>query len=127
MKKLLVAVLGLLSVACANTENVPDYSAIDSREKALALVEKGELVEMLLFPTELGGHDWPPNRVFVPVDALATQTQITKNLILYAQDGLIDSMDVDAEYKGDSFVPTEITFSTSYAGKATKYNPVIQI
>ncbi len=127
MKKLIATVLGLLAVASANAEYVPDYSAIDSREKALELVQKGELVETHLFPAELGGQDVPQNKVFVPVGVPEIQTQITGTIVRFAQDGLIDNMQVDPEYKGESFVPSKIKISTSHSGKDGKFNPVIEI
>ena len=49
----------------------PDFSAIDSREKAEELFRRGELEMLFLMPLEFGGIDDPRNVVFVPVGIAA--------------------------------------------------------
>ncbi|MHB1076980.1 hypothetical protein [Thiobacillus sp.] len=48
-----------------STMHGPDYSKIDSREKAERLAAEGELTKLHLLPPEFGGDDAPPNIVYV--------------------------------------------------------------
>lgn len=117
----------MLFMTNANAGNVRDFSHVDSREKAIALVEKGELFKILLFPAEFGGQDIPQNVVFVPAGIPEIKEQITGTLVRFVQDGLIDNLKVEPEYKGKSFVPSKINMHTSHSGKAGQFNPSIEI
>ena len=127
MKPLVLCVLGLLLMTNANAGDARDYSHVDSKEKAMALVEKGELFKLLLFPAEFGGEDIPQNVVFVPAGIPEIKDRITGTLIRFVQDGLIDNLKVEPEYKGKSFVPSKINMHTSHSGKASPFNPSIEI
>ncbi|MEO1035336.1 MAG: hypothetical protein AAFX44_07245 [Pseudomonadota bacterium] len=104
-----------------------DFSHVDSREKAEELAEQGELFKILLFPAEFGGQDIPPNTVYVPAGIPEIKDQITQTLIRYVEDGVIDNLAVNPEYKGNSFVPAKILMETSHSGKSGTFNPTIEI
>lgn len=104
-----------------------DYSGVDSREKALELVKEGKLYKILLFPAEFGGDDIPQNVVFVPAGIPEIKDKITGTLMRFVQEGLIDNLQVNPEYKGNSFVPSKINIKTSHSDKAGEFNPIIEI
>ncbi len=123
----LLALTGVLNLSNGDAETQLDFSHVDSQEKAEALAEKGELFKILLFPAEFGGQDVPPNTVYVPAGIPEIKDQITQTLIRYVQDGLIDNLTVNPEYKGNSFVPARIVMETSHSGKPGQFNPTIEI
>ncbi|WP_233131802.1 hypothetical protein [Robiginitalea sediminis] len=90
------------------TENPLDYSAVDSREKAIALYEKGELSKIYLMPLEFGGDDKPVNTLYVPAFVHEFKTRVDKRIedLLDAGDNL--SFTAEPEYKGNSFVPSRL-------------------
>lgn len=114
-------------MSSASAETQPDFSHVDSQAKAAELASKGELFKILLFPAEFGGADAPPNTVYVPAGVPEIKDQITATLIRLVEDGLIDNLAVNPEYKGDSFVPSKIVMMTSHSGKAGEFNPTIEI
>ena len=70
--------------------NGPDFSAIDSREKAVELFERGELEKLFLMPPEFGGMDNALNALFVPVGLASIKAGIDDNVIApLAADGKI--------------------------------------
>ena len=80
--------------------NGPDFSAIDSREKAVELFERGELEKLFLMPPEFGGEDNALNTLFVPVGLASIKAGIDNNVIApLAADGKI------THYKRDARVP----------------------
>lgn len=119
--------MGAPALGDGNTEAQLDFSQVDSREKAEALAEKGELFKILLFPAEFGGQDVPPNTVYVPAGIPEIKDQITQTLIRFVEEGLIDNLSVSPEYKGNSFVPARIVMETSHSGKPGEFNPTIEI
>jgi len=127
MRKFILCLLGVLIMSNSHAGDAPDFSHVNSREKAIALVEKGELFQIYLFPIELGGKEIPPNAVYVPVGIPEIQSTIIGTLIRFADEGLIDNLNVEPEYKGDSFVPSKIKMHTYHSGKAGEFNPTIEI
>lgn len=124
---LLFTLVGAMTLSNGNAENHLDFSHIDSLEKAEALAEKGELFKVLLFPAEFGGQNIPPNIVYVPGGIPEIKNQITETLIRFVQDGLVDNLTVNPEYKGNSFVPSKIVMETFHSGKPGEFNPTIEI
>jgi hypothetical protein len=95
----------------------PDYSHVDSKEKAEELVARGELTRLHLLPPEFGGADVAENLVFVPpfvVDLKhGTDMNIVRPLI---EDGSVSEYSATPSYKGDSFVPASIEIHASNPG-----------
>lgn len=112
MKKLLMTILVVLGMSGANADSGMNFSHVDAREKAMALVQEGKLFKILLFPSEFGCEDIPQNSVYVPAGIPEIKDQITGTLIRFVEQGLIDNMQVNPEYKGNSFVPSKIKMRT---------------
>ena len=98
----------------------PDYTAVDSREKALALVARGELVSMLLLPETFGGDGAVHNVIHVPPFAAELKASTDQNVILpLALDGKITGYRAEPEYAGKSVVPIAIRLVGSNPGSFT--------
>lgn len=109
-------------------KSMTDWAQVKSLETAQALARQGQLFKVLLFPAELGGQDIPPNTVYVPRGIPETQEQIVGIIVRMVQDGLADQMNVNAEYKGDSFVPAKIRMKVwDSGGKHGAFEPLIEI
>ncbi len=92
----------------------PDFSGVDTQEKALALVEEGKLEPLYLMPPEFGGPDDPRNIVYVPIGIADIKRGTDLNIIA----PLVESRDVRnysavPEYRGRSFVPMAIKIVAS--------------
>jgi hypothetical protein len=96
----------------------PDFSAIDSREKAEALFRRGELEKLYLMPLDFGGTDDPHNVLYVPVGIAAIKDEIDANVIApLAEEGTITQYRAVPEYQGRSFIPIAIQVVASDPGQ----------
>jgi len=87
----------------------PDFSSIDSREKALAMVDEGVLEPLYLLPQAFGGTDDPRNIVYVPRGIAAIKEHTDHNVIApLVSDGSVSQYAATPEYRGRSFVPMAI-------------------
>jgi len=94
----------------------PDFSHIDSREKAERLVETGELVALLMLPEEFGGDGRPENVVFVPQFVADLRESAHENIIRpLVAEGKVTQYSVEPEYAGKCFIPIAL--------KLKAYNP----
>lgn len=107
--------------------NHHDFSHIDSRQKAIEAVESGDLVTILAYPEIFGGEDTEINTLYVPPAILPVHNQIIETLVRYVDEGLIDNLQLKPEYKGKSFVPSELKMFTSHSTKPGQFNPSIKI
>ena len=105
----------------------PDFSEVDSLDKARKLEANGELVKILLFPAEFGGEEIPQNIVYVPQGAADAKALITGTLVRFFREGLIDHLVVEPEYKGGSVVPIRIVMKASHRTKEGKFNPTVEV
>lgn len=91
-----------------------DLAAIDSREKAEALVRSGALQKLLMRPTELGGDDHPGNTLFVPPAIVKQKADIDRDVIApLIKAGKVKKYSVKPEYQGKSMVPIQLTITVS--------------
>jgi hypothetical protein len=98
----------------------PDFSAIDSREKAEALFRRGELEKLFLLPPEFGGQDVPQNYLFVPQWVVNQKSGIDRNIILpLVREGKVIDYRVTPEYQSSSFIPIAIHITASEPGEFT--------
>ena len=96
----------------------PDFSAIDSREKAEEMFRRGELEKLFLMPLEFGGGDDPHNTVFVPVGTAAVKAGIDQNVIApLVEEGKVTQYTATPEYQGRSFIPIAIRVVASDPGQ----------
>lgn len=98
----------------------PDFSSLNSREKAEAAARQGDLAPMLLMPEEFGGEPIGPNLVFVPAWAAEQKHRIDVGTVLpLAESGKISKYSAQPSYKGDSFIPSSITVRAYEPGDFT--------
>jgi hypothetical protein len=96
----------------------PDFSGVDSREKAEAQCRSGTLVRMLLLPGRFGGQDLPQNAVYVPTWAAEMKASLDEGVIAsLVADGKVTRYAASPEYEGRSFVPTAIHIEASEPGR----------
>lgn len=97
--------------------NGPDFSKVDSREKAQRLADEGVLVKLHLLPFEFGGDDVTPNIVYVPTFAAELKRGMEANIIMpLAQDGKITRYAASPKYQARSFVPNAIEIRATDPG-----------
>ena len=104
-----------------------DFDAVSSREQALALVEQGLLVKILSFPDRFGGEDVAMNQFFVPPGIGTLKDEVTEDLVLAVERGLIDNLNVQAEYKGTSFVPAKIHVTGTHSQNDGRFDRTIEV
>ena len=98
----------------------PDFSDVDSLAKARELAEQGRLERMFLMPPEFGGHDIPPNVVYVPPGMAAVKSGIDENVVgPLAREGKVTRYIATPEYQGRSFIPIAVTIVASDPGEFT--------
>jgi hypothetical protein len=98
--------------------NGPDFSDIDSREKAEVLFSRGDLEKLYLMPLEFGGQDTPLNTLYVPVGLANVKSGIDNNIIApLAAEGIITKYTASPEYQGNSFIPISIEIVASDPGE----------
>lgn len=105
----------------------PDFSAVDSREKILALAQQGTLERVHLFPLEVGGQDIEANVVYLPVGFKEIKAKIDATIQRMAEEGLISKLTVQPEYKGNSFIPSRIVIKASHPDKPGKLDTTIEV
>jgi hypothetical protein len=124
---IVIALVFTLSQAADAMPTARDYSIVTSREAAEALVAKGELEVILLFPSEFGGEELAENMAYVPPGISALKDQNTETLIRFFKEGLIDNLTVTPDYKGESLVPTRINIKATHSTKSGTFEPSIEI
>jgi hypothetical protein len=97
--------------------NGPDFSGVESREKAEELFRQGVLEKLFLRPLEFGGEDHPLNSVYVPVGVAALKSGIDNNVIgPLAAEGKVTKYKATLEYQDNSLIPIAIKITASDPG-----------
>lgn len=97
--------------------NGPDFSRIDSQDKAEELFRRGDLEKLFLMPLEFGGEDIPVNTVYVPVGIAAIKAGTDNDIIgPLVANGRVSKYTAKPEYQGTSFVPIAIQIRASEPG-----------
>ena len=86
----------------------PDFDAIDSLEKAIAMFEAGDLEQIHLFPLRFGGQDVPQNMLYVPLGVGAIKEHYDNMVEDLLRKEMVSSYDGNIEYKGKSFIPSKL-------------------
>ena len=95
----------------------PDFSHVDSQEKAQALAGRGELARLHLVPPEFGGTDDVRNVVYVPPFAVELKHDVDAHVVRpLIEDGTVRSYAASAQYDGPSFVPSSIEIRATDPG-----------
>lgn len=98
----------------------PDYSEVDSREMALALHQRGELVRLYLFPIDFGGQESEVNCVYVPEFAAMLKERFDNLVGDLLEAGKVSSYSASPEYRGKSFVPSALVLEAKGEGGITE-------
>ena len=104
-----------------------DFSTITTMEQVQALLRQGKLFRILMFPAELGGHDGDVNAVYVPDGIAEIKDQFTGTLVRFTNEGLINQLAVEPEYRGKSLIPCKINFRAWHSEKSGGFNHSIEI
>jgi len=115
------------SPAAAQEGAPPDFSDVTTRAAARRLVPEGRLVEISLFPVELGGPDAPPNMGYITPEAAEVRAIVIGTLTRFMQEDVIDRLTVVPDYKGDSIVPSRITMTASHSGEGGSIGTTIDV
>lgn len=94
-------------------QQAPDYSQIDSNEKAQQLYTRRELVKLHLMPLDWGGEDAPLNIIYVPAFVLEEKARIDGIIEELLAAGHNLSYSASPEYKGKSFIASKLVIKVS--------------
>lgn len=90
-----------------------DFSEVDSNEKAYTLHKQGKLAKLYLMPLEFGGQDNQMNTLFATQAAVQQKAQFDAKIESLLEQGLNLSYSASPEYKGKSFVPSQLTIEVT--------------
>ena len=112
-----------------STEHVhaPDFSSVDSVEKAIAWMNRGHLEKLHLFPLEYGGEDIPPNVTYVPVGVAQAKAQPDGTIAKMVEAGTVSQYNAAPEYKGRSFIPSRINIRAWHPERAGELTYTIEV
>ncbi|HEY8895777.1 MAG TPA: hypothetical protein VIM79_13220 [Niastella sp.] len=91
----------------------PDYSHLDSNEKAQQACANKELVKLHLMPLDWGGQDVALNIIYVPEFVVEQKAVIDAMIEDFLTAGLSINYSCQPEYKGKSFIPASLVISYS--------------
>jgi len=119
IKQIVALVLRLFSSSALAAR--PDFSAVDSAEKAQVLLKKGELERIHLFPLELGGEDSELNTVYVPLGFAIMKAKFDGTVAKMLENGSVSQYEASPEYKGKSVVPRKIQIRAWHPDKTDDF------
>ncbi|WP_205510643.1 hypothetical protein [Longitalea arenae] len=94
-------------------QHSPDYSHIDSYEKAEQLYARKELVKLHLMPLDWGGQDLAMNIIYVPGFVVEEKARIDGIIEELLAAGHNLSYSASPEYKGNSFIASKLVIKVS--------------
>jgi hypothetical protein len=97
----------------SNDKVSPDFSGIDSNEKAMELYNKGQLSKVFLMPLEFGGQDGPMNCLYVPEVVVELKSAFDLSLENLLIEGKNLGYSASPEYKGKSFIPSKLNITVT--------------
>jgi hypothetical protein len=98
----------------------PDFSGVDSPEKAVALFQQGQLEKLFLMPLEFGGQDNALNVLYVPIGVHDVKNGIDCNVIApLVEAGKVSQYRCEPEYQGNSVIPIAVKITASEPGSFT--------
>jgi hypothetical protein len=105
----------------------PDFSRVTSKAAALKLVREGRLIRIRFFPAELGGRADPENIGYIPPAAEEARQRLIATLQRLVDEDRIDQLDVQAEYKGASIIPSRIRFTAKHSRGGAPFEGVVEV
>jgi len=127
LPSLLLAIPAAVVAAGPVAAERPDFSAVTSVAAAKKLVASGNLVEILVFPAELGGPRDKENIVYIPPAVVEGRAVAIRALQRMARDGSINKMEVEPDYRGDSIVPTRLRMTAWHTNGNGRFEVEIEI
>jgi hypothetical protein len=128
------AILAITGVAAAAQDGdaplavaAPDFSAVTMAEDVERLVAEGALVPILVVPPEFGGSEDAVNTAYVTPDAAEQKALIDATLVDLADQGLLNSFELEPEYRGESLIPTKLTFRANHKGEGERFDLTVEI
>jgi hypothetical protein len=98
----------------------PDFSSVDTEEKARQLYERGDLVKLFLLPPIFGGEDVLPNIVYVPIWVGQFKESHDRNVVApLAAQGKVTHYAAVPKYAGASHIPIAIEITASDPAQVT--------
>ena len=113
--------------AAAQPAPPPDFSGVTTRAAARKLVGEGLLVEIRLFPTELGGPDDLQNTSYITPEAAFVRDLVIGTFSRFLEAETIDQVRILPEYKGESIVPSRISMRASHSGEKGSIGTTIDV
>jgi hypothetical protein len=108
-------------------QNAPDFSAIDSVDKAASLAQQGQLEKIHLFPVEFGGENIPQNIAYVPVGLAQVKAHFDGTVAKMLEQGNVTQYSANPEWKGRSFVPARINIRAWHPERSGEFNYTMEI
>jgi len=118
---------GAMAQEAGRLADRPDFSMVTSKAAAQRLVREGRLVRIRLFPAELGGPADPGNLTYIPPAVEEARQLLIGTLQRFTAEDLIDQLDVQAEYKGASIVPSRIHFTAKHSRGGPPFEGVVEV
>ena len=94
-----------------------DFTEVDSNEKAVELAKQGILYPLYCMPLRFNGEESAGNRLYVPkaiVELKDRYDDMVENLLVQ---GKVNAYSCTPQYKGKSFVPSELTIEAKKEGE----------
>jgi len=130
----LLLLYGPLAAPAAHAQAAADMPAlpfvletITDRSAAELLVRRRLLVKSWFFPRELGGPDSPENVAYITPQATRARAALIKRLARLLERDVIDRMDVQADYKGASIIPSRIRFKAWHSRGGETVEAVVEV
>ena len=99
----------------------PDFSDINSLEKAKALFEEGKLGKLHLMPLAFGGDERAANTLYVPIGIAAIKGSFDMNVVKpLIEAGRVCRYNATPHYQGDSFIPIAINIVAHDPGQISQ-------
>lgn len=118
---------GAMAQEAGQMADRPDFSAVTTRAAAQKLAREGRLVRIRAFPTELGGPSDPHNILYIPPAVEEARQLLIGTLRRFTAEDLIDQLDVQAEYKGASIIPSRIRFKAWHSRGGAPFEAVVEV
>ena len=109
--------MGLFDKFKKKETNQLDFSEVDSMDKAIELANKGILEPLYLMPLRFNGEESARNRLFVPPVVVELKDRYDDMVEELLEQEKVDGYACMPHYKGNSFIPSELTIVARKEGK----------
>lgn len=95
----------------------PDFSKVDSNEKAQKLCAKHILVPLYLMPLRFSGQPNEQNTLYVPPETVILKDRYDNMVEKLLEEDKVNGYTCLPEYRGSSFIPCSLTIIAKKDGK----------